>query len=556
MKKKILAIIPARGGSKGIPRKNIRLLAGKPLIAYSIEAALKSKYIDKVIVSTEDEEIAEVAKIYGAGVIKRPEELAKDDIPLDPVIYNALSRDEKKNGIKYDFVITIQPTSPLLSYRTIEETIEKMLEGSYDTLISVTKEKHLYWTKKDEKFIPIYKERKNRQYLDSIYRETGAILISKREVITENNRIGDKISLFEIPNEESTDIDTYQDWWIAENLLKKQMIVFRVDGDTEIGLGHVYRAITLANRMIFNHNIIFLIDYTKRLAIEKVKEYNFPIITFKDKNGLFETLEKINPNIVINDILDTDKEYILKLKNRGYFVVNFEDAGKGSEFADIVINSLYENSHPSENHYYGHKYACLRDEFYIFPKKEVKKEVKEILITFGGVDPNNLTLRTLKAIKKLNLKNVLIKVVLGLGYSSREKLNDYVIFLKKKGFMVNIKENIKMMAKEIYDADVVITSNGRTIYEVVSIGTPCISISQNDREAKHPFVHNSKCIEYLGVAHTVSDNDIAYTIEKLIRSYKLRRDMNKNCLRFDIRKGINRVLRLIFGEYYEQKGEI
>ena len=553
-KNKILAIIPARGGSKGIPRKNIRLLAGKPLIAYSIETAKKSKYIDKVVVSTEDKEIAEISKFFGAEVIERPNELGEDSVPLDPVIFHAVNSVEKKENIKYDFVLTLQPTSPLLSTETIDKAIEIMLSGDYDTLISVKDETHLYWSKKEEIIIPLYKERKNRQYLDPIYRETGAILISKREVISEDDRIGDKVFLFEIPEEESVDIDTYQDWWIAENLLKRQKIVFRVDGDNEIGLGHVYRMITLANRMAFNHKVFFLINENKKLGIEKVNEYNYPIITFRDKKELLNKIEKINPDIVINDILDTDKEYILDLKTKGYFVVNFEDLGEGSEHANIVINALYENSYPPENHYYGYKYVCLRDDFFIFSKKEVQKEVKTILITFGGVDPNNLTLRTLKAIEKLNLKNIFIKVILGLGYNQKEELNNYASALKKEGFMVAIKENVKMMAKEMYDADIVITSNGRTIYEVASIGTPCISISQNEREVRHLFVHNSRCVMDLGIAYNVSEDNIASAIKELIENYELRKEMNKKLLKFDLKKGIDRVLRLIFDEYYGWRG--
>lgn len=550
MKNEIIAIIPARGGSKGIPRKNIRLLGGKPLIAYPIEVALKSKYIDRVVVSTEDEEIAEIAKLYCAEIIERPEELAKDKTSLDPVIFNAVNSIEKKESIKYDFVLTLQPTSPLLTTETVNKTIEIMVNGDYDTLISVKDETHLYWTKKDGGFIPLYKERKNRQYLDPIYKETGAILISKREIITEDNRIGDKIFLFEIPKDESIDIDTYQDWWIAENLLKKQTIVLRVDGDNEIGLGHVYRMITLASRMAFNHKVFFLMNDNKKMGIEKVKEYNYPVITFQKEKELFETLEEIKTDIVINDILDTDKEYIINLRKRRYFIVNFEDLGEGSEFADIVINALYENSYPPESHNYGYKYVCLRDEFYISPQKEVRKEVKDILVTFGGTDPNNLTLRTLKAIEKLNLKDISIKVTLGLGYTQREELNNYVNTLKKGGFMVDTKENARMMAKEMYNADIVITSNGRTIYEVASIGTPCISISQNEREARHLFVHNSKGIMYLGMAYNVSEEDIASAIKGLIENHDLRIEMNKKLLKFDLKKGIDRVLKLIFDKYY------
>lgn len=551
MKPKIIAIIPARGGSKGIPRKNIRLLAGKPLIAYSIESALKSKYIDKVIVSTEDEEIAEISKLYGADVIKRPIELAGDDITLDPVIYHAISAIENKEKIKYEIVITIQPTSPLLSTKTIDEAIKIMLSEYYDTLISVKDKTHLYWTKRGRNFVPLYKERKNRQYLNPIYKETGALLISKRKTITENQRIGNKIFLFEIPKEESIDIDTYQDWWIAENLLKKQTIVFRTDGDNKIGLGHIYRCITLANQMIFNHNIFFLMNKTKKLGIEKVKECNYSVITFKNEEDLFKKLEKINPTIIINDILDTDKEYILKLKHRGYFIVNFEDLGEGSKFADIIINALYENSYPPKNHYYGYKYVCLRDEFYIFPTKKIKKEVKEILITFGGTDSNNLTLKSIKAVEKLDLKNTSLTVILGLGYHPKKELYNYVNSLKEKGFKINLKENVRMMAKYMYNADIVVTSNGRSIYEVASIGTPCISISQNERETRHLFVHNSRCVMYLGMAYNVSEDDITSVIKELMRNYELRKEMSEKILKFDLKNGRKRVLRLIFDKYNE-----
>lgn len=107
MKPKILAIIPARGGSKGIPRKTIRFLHGKPLIAYTIEVALSSRYIDRVVVSTEDEEIAEISQIYGADVILRPLELAQDDVTLDPVIFHAVDTIEREESTRYELVVTL-----------------------------------------------------------------------------------------------------------------------------------------------------------------------------------------------------------------------------------------------------------------------------------------------------------------------------------------------------------------------------------------------------------------------------------------------------------------
>lgn len=143
MNSKILAIIPARGGSKGVPRKNIRELAGKPLIAWTIEEAKKSKYIDRLILSTEDDEIIEVAKQYGCEVpFKRPIELAQDDTPgIDPVLHAI----EQCPG--YDYVVLLQPTSPLRTVDDIDGCIEQLLSSDGTNFcVSVTEpEKSPYW---------------------------------------------------------------------------------------------------------------------------------------------------------------------------------------------------------------------------------------------------------------------------------------------------------------------------------------------------------------------------------------------------------------------------
>ncbi len=552
---RVIAIIPARGSSKGIPKKNIRLLDGRPLIYYVIKAAKQSTKIEEVYVSTEDDYVAEISGIYGAKVVKRPEELSKDDVPIDPVILHALPVIEKETGKKYDLIVTIQPTSPLLSPATIDKAIEIMESGEYNTLISVKEDTHLYWTLKDGGHIPLYTERKNRQYLDPIYKETGAIIVTTKEIMGKGKRIGDKIYIFEVPKEESIDIDSYEDWWVADNILKKLTIVFRTDGDRDVGLGHVYRAISLANHLNLNHNVTFLMNEDKELGIKKVREYSYPIQTFRDEDTLFERLKEMKVDIVINDILDTEKEYLQKLKNNDYFVVNFEDLGEGSERANIVINALYEHSYPPKNHYYGYKYVCLRDEFYIFPHKEVQKSVKRILITFGGTDPNNLTLMTLKGIEKIKLKSIDITVILGLGYSSKDELYEYVKELQINGFSIEIKEDITMMAKEIYNADIVVTSNGRTVYEVVSIGVPCISISQNEREMRHLFSHESRGIMNLGISYKMSEDIIGLNIKKLVEDYNLRNKMGERLLKFDLRKGIDRTILLILDRYYQWQGD-
>ncbi len=551
-KPNIIAIIPARGGSKGIPQKNLRLLVGKPLMAYALETVLASDYIDKVVVSTDDELIAQIAYIYGAEVVNRPAALARDEVTLDPVIFHALNNIEQKEGVKYDLVITIQPTSPLLSKDTIEKAIKLMLKSDYDTLISVTAEKHLFWTLKDGKFTPLYEERKNRQKLAPIFKESGALVISERQIVTEQSRFGSEVYLYQLPPEEGIDIDTYLDWSTIDNILHRLNIVFRVDGDISIGMGHVYRALTLASR-IYNHNVFFLMDKAKQLGIDKVRERNFQPVIFKTEKEMFEILDRIKPDIIINDILDTDKAYVLELKRKGMFVVNFEDLGEGADQADITINALYEHSYPEENHFYGYRYECLAEQFYLYPPRKVREKVNTIVTTFGGVDENNLMLKTLKAVEKLGLKNVRLLLILGLGYQFEKELHEYLqqSRFKRNHIQIEVKKDVKAMAACIYEADIAVTSNGRTIYEVASLGVPCISISQNEREVRHLFSQICSGVLNLGMAHNVSVDDIASALDKIVGDYALRIQMSRKALEFDLRGGLDRVLKLIINKYEE-----
>ncbi len=123
--------------------------------------------------------------------------------------------------------------------------------------------------------------------------------------------------------------------------------------------------------------------------------------------------------------------------------------------------------------------------------------------------------------------------------------------LQEDGFQIDVKEDVRLMAKEMGEADIVITSNGRTIYEVASMGTPCISMSQNEREARHLFVHNSHGPLYLGIAYTVSVDDIASAVMKLINDYPLRKEMSERLLQFDLKGNLERVLSLILNNYWE-----
>ena len=178
----MLAVIPARGGSKGIPRKNMRLMHGRPLIDYAISCAAESSCITDVAVSTDSREILDfVEQIDGVVALERSPELSGDDITLDPVVNDAVVRVEALRGVRYDIVITMQPTSPLLTVRTLDTAIERFLNSDSDTMVSATNAPHLSWGKDGRnRFVPNYERRLNRQELPPNYVETGAFLVSKR----------------------------------------------------------------------------------------------------------------------------------------------------------------------------------------------------------------------------------------------------------------------------------------------------------------------------------------------------------------------------------------
>ncbi|MFA5743022.1 MAG: acylneuraminate cytidylyltransferase family protein [Candidatus Paceibacterota bacterium] len=224
--KKILAIIPARGGSKRIPKKNIRLLAGKPLIYYSIASGLESEYIDRVVVSTEDDEVAAIAKKYKAEVVKRPKKLAGDKSKTIDAVFHAIQELGKK-GYRPDIVVLLQPTSPLRTSVDVDQAIELFLKNKCDSVVGVRELDHpLYWTLKIDKgsLLPLFgweNVKIRSQDAPKNYVSNGAIFVITPESLEKNKGFfTKKTSAYIMPAEKSTDIDAESDFKLAELILK------------------------------------------------------------------------------------------------------------------------------------------------------------------------------------------------------------------------------------------------------------------------------------------------------------------------------------------------
>jgi len=226
----VLGIIPARGGSKSVPKKNIKLLAGKPLIAYTIETAQKCKMLDRTVVSTDDDEIAHVAKKYGGDVpFMRQNDLSLDDTPMIPVLQHAVSFIEKREKVHVDVVVLLDPTSPFRRVEDIEECLQKLEHNNVDSVVTICEVEHnpyfVMMELNGDRLVPLIKSNKvitRRQDAPEVYRINAAVYAIKRDVLMNANKIITDNTMAVIMSQElSTHIDHVIDFEFADYLMEK-----------------------------------------------------------------------------------------------------------------------------------------------------------------------------------------------------------------------------------------------------------------------------------------------------------------------------------------------
>lgn len=531
---RILAVIPARAGSKGIPNKNIRIIGGHPLVYYAIRNALSSAMITDVIVSTDSPEVRIIAQQMGAQVKWRDSSLCGDAVTLDAVIYDAVPKDTK-----WDYIITMQPTSPTLRIETLDKAIQYSMENDVDTLISVINAPHLSWGVKDGKKVPNYTERLNRQYLPPCYMETGAFFISKAGVVTPTSRFGKKVDVFEVAEDEAQDVDTFNDLRNAAAILERPKVAIYVNGNNKRGIGHIYRVLEIADEFFVKPDIYYDTNQTDPAVFGKTTHQLIPVNGIAE---LFEQCKKKRYTIFINDILTTSIDYMIGLRSvlPNARIINFEDDGEGVIKADLVFNALYKSDDFSHV-YAGEKYYIPSKTFMFYEPIRISDHVKKVFISFGGADPQNYSDRLLKMIVKPEYKNYQFTVVLGRAKNNVDALMEY-----NKYSNIEVLFDVANMPEIMTSCDMGITSRGRTGYELAILGIPAIAMAQNHREEKHGFVCNENGFTYIGL------NPPDEVIESNIKMYlgmtkETREHFQQMLLSHDLRGGRKRVMSLING---------
>ena len=444
---KVLAIIPACEGSKELPNKNLRVIKGIPMICYTIRNALSSRYITDVIVSSNSKELLSIARQMGAITRERCQDLCNPKVSIDKVVWDVF------NQVSLD---------------------------DYDC-VAVRNQAHFYWTVKDDVPVPMQSKRVNRHLLDPFYKETGAFLISRNSCIREDSRIGKKVGLYELFGDEAIDVYSFGDLKQVENAMNRQLTAFYVNGNETIGIGHITRSLQIADEMFSKPDIYY--DSNKTTAAS-FGQTTYNLVPVDGDHDFVERMRDSNYDIIINDVLSTERGFMQSLKAAApnARIINFEDEGDGASCADYVINALYENSSES-NAICGSRYFIIPKQFLIYHKIDIGERVKNVIVTFGGADPQNYTETVLNIISQPVYKDVHFYVVVG-------KINKRIDLISRFDSCSNIAilYDIDNMAEIMCRCDVAISSRGRTCFELAALGIPTLSIAQHEREERHTFV--------------------------------------------------------------------
>ena len=509
----ILGIVPARGGSRGVIGKNMRPLAGRPLIGHTLDAAAASGVCQELVVSSDDDEILRWSELQGFDASLRPTELAGPDTTIADVAAH-LVQERAWSGL----VAVFQPTSPLRSACSIRGAVRRFESTDADSLMSVVRERHLLWLDDQDdltRATPLFGERVNRQYArHQVVRETGAIQLIRSDcLLSRRSMVGPRHVLFELPDDEGIDIDTVDDLAAARRMLERGTVVLRFTANRRVGSGHLYHCLRLAEELS-DQRVLFLLRDCEPFAEQMLDERGYQWSTEHDLAvNLSELVGEQRPSVLVNDILDTTIEDVVLAKAMGLAVVNIEDLGPGARHADWVVNALYPSADAQGNVAVGPRFATLRNEFLSLPDKEVAEVGTRVLVTFGGTDPAGLGPRLARAL--CALPGLQVKVVAGPGAGDASYPPE-----------CDVTRSVRSMAAEMMAADVVLTSAGRTVYEAAACGTPVVVVAQNAREATHAHLSYEGGVIFLGIGALMSDDVITDAVCRLLSDVGLRRELS------------------------------
>jgi spore coat polysaccharide biosynthesis predicted glycosyltransferase SpsG/CMP-N-acetylneuraminic acid synthetase len=531
---RVLAVVPARGGTDPVPYLNIKRLGDCPLLAHTLQAARAAVSVDRVIVSTDDPQVAEVARSWGAEApFLRPTDLAGDIPSLKPVIAHAV-REMESRGERADVVVVLQATTPFRDASAIEDAVDKLVAGGYDTVLSVTEDRTLNWRAQGGRLLPLFAKEGRREEQPPVYKENGAVVAMRRAVLDAESRFGDKVGYVVLDKRAGFTVHDLEDFWMAERLLNQPRVLFRVDGGTRMGMGHIYRSLAIAEalRALSRAEVAFLMSggTEHEQGLIAVSRAGYPVRVVPDATleaGL-EQVRDFSPAILINDLPALDSAYLTALSRLGTTTVNLVDALDDLEttehYAQVIVSVMKEERETPEGFYGGPAYAILREHFR-GREKQLRARPELVLLSFGGSDPQGLTLKAARALQALDA-SIEVVAVAGPAFSYRREFEALMKELPRKVPLIN--EAGGHIADLMLEADLVVGSGGMSVYELAALGTPGIVLGQNAREEKRmrEFARHGT-VDYIGLGPEVEEQALFAAVRALLADGGRRRTMSE-----------------------------
>lgn len=529
--KDICIIIPAFKKNAVIPDQLVKNLAGETLIQRAINVSKEVLDDNDIYIITDSQEISLIAERNNINYTYDP----KLNINPKNILKN-LNHIFKNYSKNYRSFFLYRANAPLIDKNIIKDAINYFEQNNHALIVSVKNEqRRIFKAEKDDASILFADEK-----ID-FFEEVNAFQIGKFSIFKNKKT---KILPYVLTSDIAIEITGYQSWWVCEKLLERKKIIFNVIGSITVGLGHIYRSLSLAHE-ITDHEIIFVCDNTHQIVVDKIALKDYKVLSCNKKN-IIEFIIDLEPDLVINDVLNTKKSDILKLKEKGIKTVSFEDLGSGSRYTNLTFNELYDLPiTKGTNYLWGHKYFFLRDEFKDAKPHEISEPIESVLITFGGTDQNNLTKVILDLILSLCAKNgIKIYIICGSGYQFKDELSNHLSQKKYKNFELVFDSST--ISKIMEKTQIAISSNGRTVYELADMNIPSIILSHHERENTHKFA----CIENgfinIGVyKKEESEADILSSFTKIVNDSIYRKLLFGNIKKYNFRNNKKRVLNMI-----------
>lgn len=534
-----IVFIPALKRDAAFQDDLLRKIDGKTLIQRAIDKAKDFNVTNSSIhIITDSEEVGLRGDRAGVRVF-----LDKSQGGICRITDSEFGRYCRDNVSSSDVILRLSPYAPLIEVSTLREGSLRLKESSVDVVVGATPirvDKMIEnTTDLENELLPVKAEKREvRSGAFAFIRGAAIRGDSKRKL--EFSTVSAGIDIFEITS--------YQDWWVCEKLLSRKRIVFRVIGNQRVGMGHIFRALTLAHEIV-DDEIIFVTDEESKDAVNRLTNYDYRLEVY-NKRDIVYRIADLTPNLVINDILDTNKEDVILLQSRGVRVMNFEDLGEGATLADVTINELYDIPRfEGGNIRWGMDYFFVRDEFIDAKPCDFKEKPDAVLLSFGGVDQHDLTRKLLFTIADAcRERDVHIFVVTGPGYGAYNELADQIEGMKgislthATGVISNIMEKVSLA----------ITSNGRTVYEMAHMNIPALVIPQHERERTHMFASKDNgFIQFNPYKKNITESQVLESLVRMLDDSKYREGLYKKTLRYKFSENKQRVIDLIAQQLHE-----